>query len=356
LDYRNSEEAERNFATAVGLLTNEIPPQEAGDDVGLALADAYHHRGERLESLMQWREALALYQDALKIRDGLCWKNNSDRAFRRDLARSYSAIGHMELQLWHMNRAREAYDKSEKLRRTLVEETPQDEEARYLLARSCSNKGKFFLWKGDLAPADRHYCEARGLFDALATEQPAVVRYKADLADVQLWLAEIHLDQNKPDDVATTVKQARAILDELQKRGADEVATRSGKVRCAVILARLRARTDPAGAAEDAGKIVDQMAEFRKFLNIEKRQMSSDDMYNSAVARALHGDRDRAQSTLKSAVNSYGYRNFARLRLDTVFTPLLAKDADFRKAVDNLEKEAKKTDEEAGEESTSSDS
>jgi tRNA A-37 threonylcarbamoyl transferase component Bud32 len=69
LDCRNGKEAEDDFGTAVELLTKEIAPEAANDDVGLALADAYHHRGTLQDSLMHWRTALALYKDPITIRE-----------------------------------------------------------------------------------------------------------------------------------------------------------------------------------------------------------------------------------------------------------------------------------------------
>jgi tetratricopeptide (TPR) repeat protein/predicted Ser/Thr protein kinase len=349
LEFRNAKEAEEDFTEAVELLTKQIPREAANDDVGLALADAYHHRGELQGSLMHWRAALDLYQDALKIREGLFWKNRTDRAFRRDLARSHSSIGDLQLQLGQLHRAKVSYDEADKLRRQLVEEDATDDEARYQLARGCAGKGKYFLWRGDLAGADRLFDEARRTYEGLASGHADVV-YKSELADASLWLAEVRLNQNKAADVADLVAKARAAFDATAGHGADETASRGGRVRCGVVLARLHALTDPAGAAEDAAKMIDQIAEFRKYINVEQRQFTAEDQYNAAAARALRGDRDRASSTLKSAVTSYGYRNFTRLRLDVAFRQLLAKDAEFKKAVDGLEKEAKQADEgESGE-------
>jgi tetratricopeptide (TPR) repeat protein len=351
VDYRDEKEAESDFGTAVELLTKKIAPEAAGDDVGLALADAYHHRGVLQDSLMKWRAALVLYQDALKIREGLWWKSQSDRAFRRDLARSYSSIGDAQLQLGRTNKARESYDQAEKLRHQLVEEDVSDDDARYQLARSYFNKGQYFLWRGDLLDSDKQFGDARRLYEGIVSAHPANVLFKAELADIFLWLAELRVHQDKREDVPVLVAKANAIYDELAGRVSDETASRGGRIRGAVILARLRALSDAAGSAVDAGKVLDQLREFKRYLNVEKRQSTAEDTYNGAVARALQGDREMTLSSLKSAVNSYGYRNFTRLRLDVAFRPLLTKDADFKKDVDHLERAARKADEAGAEES-----
>jgi tetratricopeptide (TPR) repeat protein/tRNA A-37 threonylcarbamoyl transferase component Bud32 len=351
LEFHSTKEAEEDFATAVDLLKKEIPREAAGDDVALALADAYHHRGEVQDSLMRWKAALGLYQEASKIREGLFWKNQSDRAFRRDLARGLSSIGDTQLRLAHTNRARESYDEAEKLRRELVAEDPADDEARFQLARGCAAKGKYFLWRGDLAAADRFFDEAHRLYAKLVSSRAEVFRYQAESADASLWLAEVRLSRDKPEGVAELAAQSRAALDATAGRGADETSAHSGRIRCGVVLARLRSLTDAAGASEDAAKVLEQIAEYKKHLTAEQRPPSAEDQYNVAVARALRGDRDRALNTLTAAVTSYGYRNFTRLRHDVAFRPLLAKDADFKKAVDHLEKEARRADaEESGEE------
>ena len=41
---------------------------------------------------------------------------------------------------------------------------PEDDDARFQLARSCANKGKFFLWQADLTSADKQYEEAAAAF------------------------------------------------------------------------------------------------------------------------------------------------------------------------------------------------
>ena len=91
-----------------------------------------------------------------------------------------------------------------------------------------------------------------------------------------------------------------------------------------------------------------------KYLTKEKRQRSTEDVYNSAVARTLLNERESILRTIRAAVNTYGYRNFARLRLDVAFRSLLAKDPEFKKAIDKLEHEAKKLDQEAAEEAEAS--
>jgi serine/threonine protein kinase len=350
VEYQDAKEAESDFTFAIDVLTKQIPAESAGDDVGLALADAYHHRGELKDTLMQWRAALGLYQDALKIRDGLWWKNKSDRAFRRDVARSYSSIGSAQLQLGHIDKAHESYDEAEKIRRKLVEEDATDDDARYQLARSQVNKGNYHLWRGDLNPSIKQFDEARHIYENLTSRPSANVRHKAELADIYLMLGELHLDQDKRDDVPELVQKARAIYDELASNDSDEATSRSGRIRCAVVQARLIALTDPAEGGNEASKLFEQIREYKRYLNIEKRQSTAEDSYNSAVTRALHNDREMALSSLKSAVNSYGFRNFARARLDVAFRPLFAKDAEFKKAIDRLEKTSRKGDDAAAEE------
>jgi tetratricopeptide (TPR) repeat protein len=344
LEGRNTKEAEDDFSAAVHLLTKEIAPQAAGDEVALALADAYHLRGTLQVFLRQWRPALGLYEEALKIREGLYWKNKSDRAFRRDLARSLSSIGDAQLQLGRAGRARDSYDEAEKIRRQLVTEEGGDSEARLQLARSIADKGKYYLWRGDLAASVKNYTEALHDYEALASAQPEFVLYRSELADNYLWLAELHLDQNEPGAAKGMIEKAAATFEELARRGGDEAVIRGGRVRCIVLRARMDALTDPAKSAEDAGKAVTQFEELNRYLSTEQRQLTADDRYVWAAARALGGDKDAALRTLKAAITNYTFRNFARLHADVAFRPLLDKDPEFKKAVDELEKAAKRAD------------
>jgi tetratricopeptide (TPR) repeat protein len=344
LDCRNTKEAEEDFTTAVELLTKEIAPRAAGDDVSLALADAYHLRGTLQVFLRQWRPALGLYEEALKIREGLFWKNKNDRAFRRDLARSLSSIGDAQLQLGRQGQAYSSYDEAEKVRRQLVAEEGGDSEARLQLARSIANKGKYYLWRGDLAGSVKNYTEALHAYEALTSAQPDFVLYRSELADNYLWLAELHLDRNEPDEARGMIEKAATTFEELSTRGADEVIIRGGRVRCIVLRARTHALVDPAKGAEDAGKAVTQFEELSRYVNTEQRQLTADDRYVWAAARALAGDKEAALRTLKAAITNYTFRNFARLHADVAFRPLLDKDPDFKKAVDELEKAAKRAD------------
>jgi serine/threonine protein kinase/tetratricopeptide (TPR) repeat protein len=351
--YRSDEDAESNFATAIGLLTNEIPPEGESDDVGLTLADAYHQRAQQLESAMKFGAALHWLQEARAIREGLAWKNKSDPAFQRVLANSYGAIGNIHLLLNHLERARMSFDKAEKIRRAMVTDNPEDDEARSQLARSYGNKARYFLWSSDLAGTNKNLGEARRIYEGLVAAHAEDVGYRTELLDVYLWQAEVHVHQKQLNDVAELVGKARAIVEALQSQGADAMITYSGRSRSAVVLARLKALTDPEGAAKDAAKIVDLFAEFRTFATQDHRHLSGEDSYNSAVARAIRRDNDRALSSLKSAVNTYGYRNFSRLHLDVTLAPLLAKDAEFRQGVTDLEKETRKAEAESSEESDS---
>jgi eukaryotic-like serine/threonine-protein kinase len=353
LEYPNAKEAEEDFGIAVELLTKEIALEAAGDDVGLALADAYHHRGTLQESLVQWRPALALYQEAFNIREGLYWKNKNDRAFRRDLARSLSSIGDAQLQLNRPGRARESYAEAAKIRQKLVEEDGNDPEARLQLARSIASMGKYFLWRGDLAGSVKNYADASRSYEELMAAQPAFVLYRSELADACLWLAELHLDRGESGEIKTLVDKARAAFDDLSARGADEAMLRGGRARCTALLARLLALTDPSRGAEEAATTISQLEDLTKYLNAERRQRSVEDLYTGAAARALRGEKEATLRSLKSAVNTGGFRNFARLRLDVAFRPLLTTDGEFKKAVDELEKSARSADHTEEEESES---
>jgi hypothetical protein len=88
-----------------------------------------------------------------------------------------------------------------------------------------------------------------------------------------------------------------------------------------------------------------------KFLNVEKGQMNADDMYNWAAARALTGESTRALSSIRAGVNTYGFRNFSRVRHDVAFRPLLAKDPNFKKTLDELEKKTRRADQESTDDS-----
>ena len=190
--------------------------------------------------------------------------------------------------------------------------------------------------------------------EELTSAEPDFALYRSELASTCLWLAELRLDHNEPDEAKALIERAGAAFEELAARGIDETVILGGRVRCTLLKARLYSLTNPSRGMEEASKAVRQLDELSKRFSTEPRERTADDMYVLAVARALHKEsKDATLRSLKAAVNNYTFRNFARLRLDVAFRSL-SNDPEFQKAVAELEKEAKLEDKAGEEESEAS--
>src|SRR5262249_2520153 len=105
-------------------------------DWQLILAEAYHKLGEVYSQCNEWQKSLGSYHKGLEIRIQLVKKDETNRTYWTDLARSHGYLGDVQLVLGMLKDAEDSYSRAENVRKQLVEDKGTDLPARFQLARS----------------------------------------------------------------------------------------------------------------------------------------------------------------------------------------------------------------------------
>jgi serine/threonine protein kinase len=337
-------EAEKAF-TQAGDLIAQVKDYSAQDDCQLAQAEVFHNQGILYDARGKSKDkktALDYYGKSLKIRRRLHQKAPANRAFQRDLARSYGFMADTQLALGLEEEAKKSYDAAEELRRGLLND-PKDLEAKYQYARTLGNTGNYLEWTrkpGEAIEAHRR----RKTYQKKLPSDKIPAEFQTDLADCDLTIASLQLDMEPLQEetrslLEKALKFYQGLLETSRKGKQREKSLESAVAQIHVMLGKYHFLAGDFKAAKD------YLLKARESLrDLTADAALPDDLYQRALAQALLGKVDPkewkeelVQNSLTEATRK-GFLNVARLERDKGFQPFHQKPwfqrivADIKKA------------------------
>lgn len=192
-------------------------------------------------------EALKLFAQALKLREGLCARSGT-AASCRDLARTYGYMGDLLMKMDRLGEADLSYWQSQRIRAHLARESSEDtDEARFQLARGYSNLAAYQTRLGSLGTASHFLNEAMEIRRELHKKNPEMTAYQTDLAEACNSAAELLLfmqDKADPEWKAKALdlaREAEALYGQQKKGNERAPVVRLGQLQGLTLQARLLA-------------------------------------------------------------------------------------------------------------------
>jgi tetratricopeptide (TPR) repeat protein len=183
---------------------------------------------ERLEGSTEAREALV--KRALDYLDSLARESHDDTTLQSELAAAYEKVGDLQgmprhANLGDFNGAMASYEKARQIRQGLLAAHPNDFELRKNLAANLSALSFIRWWQSDVSGALIDSEKSLNLYGALLAEKP-------DLVELQLAAAETRLDRANifyfNDQIAETyppLRTAIAALETLRQANPEDAET-----------------------------------------------------------------------------------------------------------------------------------
>jgi hypothetical protein len=322
-------------------------------DWQLILAEAYHKLGEVYSQRNEWQKSLGSYRKGLEIRIQLVKKDETNRTYRTDLARSHGYLGDVQLVLG-LKEAEDSYARAEAIRKQLVEDRGTDVAARFQLARSYWNTGRRLSWIGEEHEAIKAYEDHIAYLETFAASSEIDREFETDLAEAFNDLAELYIDVKpnsfRPDAL---LRRARGEYERLRQARPEDRTLLVDLLRTHLNFVRYQRKRSPAEANRELEQ-VDALAQLvgQESDDPHKRlERLQDYYYRKAATAALRSQLvpaknpelraeylRQAREHLTSAERN-GYRNAARLKRDVAFEPL-HRQPEFEALVRKVEKGA----------------
>jgi tetratricopeptide (TPR) repeat protein len=375
-------EAEEAFKHAGDDLIALVKDPRAHDDCQLARAEVFHNLGilyDARGTIEDKKAALKHYGESLKIRQRLHQKDPTNRAFKRDLARSHGFMADTQLALGLEEEAKKSYDAAEDLRRSLLK-GPNELEAKCQYARTLGNTGNYLDWTGKLRDAIKAHRDRKKYHQENLSRDQIPAEFQTDLADCDLTIASLQLDTSPLEEEtalrvlgastaglgafplgtavfsagATLVaEETRSLLEKTlgfyqglpgtNRKGKREKSLESAVAQIQVMLGKYHFL---AGDRQKKAEQYLQQAE-KSLRKLNSDAPLPDDLYNSALALALLGQLNPKESNelavqhLLMNANDKGFMNVVRLKRDKGFRPFHQKPW-FKKIVANIKKQRAK--------------
>lgn len=263
------EEAEREL-TADGL--------EASSQAQRLLAETHHTRGIlRMES-GRMTDSLGAFLQGLAIREQLVAKERS-RVHLRDLGRSFGYLGDVQLELGDYQGAEDSYTRSMQLREELVKSKPDDDEARFQLARAYRNLGHLHQLQDDLDAALRWFQRAVAQDRDLVRDFPSVTDYQGDLGEYGTVLGELLVSQGDPESARPLLEETANTNLALLARNPADMRALSCAIQANVYLAKAELSVAPESAR--------RRLETGRELVARLKEPTAADLYHEALLTSL---------------------------------------------------------------------
>jgi tetratricopeptide (TPR) repeat protein len=179
-----------------------------------ALGQAYHELGLLTEKIGSQKEALQVHRQALAIRRELAATPGADTEAGLDLARSLRMVGRVQSATSDNVGALAMYEEARRVAEGLVADDPSDA-ARAALAQSHHNIGMVLERINRPQAALAAYREALALRQKLADANPAVTQFQSDLAYSHNNIGVALQRAGQTQAVLAAHEKARAIRQEL---------------------------------------------------------------------------------------------------------------------------------------------
>jgi len=142
----------------------------------------------------------------------------TDPRYRLAMATATTNLGYYHTRHGKANDALKLFNMARRVLDEVVEDQPNDLEARSEQRRVHTNLGyahQLHTLRLDLAVV--HFTEAKRIAERLARENPAVARYLGEWSGMCDQLAEIHVDANRPTEAATEIREGLEAIEKALK-------------------------------------------------------------------------------------------------------------------------------------------
>jgi len=326
------DQAEAAYHAALELLDPLLRAAPDRADYQRLQAEALHNLGILTERSNP-RKAVEYYERSGGIRQRLVDRpakaSAEERAragYLRDLARSYGYLGDVQVTLRAWAAAQDSYEKSRKIRQELVDQAPDDIEAKFQLARGVANFGYLARARNQRSEAIAVYEDVQKRQEQLMRMNRTIAAYKEDLAATCNTLSDLQIDEGQYAAAEKNRQRAAQLYDELLETDGGHIGARSGRAASLALLGKLQARTGKSAEARQT------LAEARRQLDdLPAERRTRDDLYRLAYVSALQAElatpeegparRDAAQHALAALrqVVAKGYQTVEYLEQDPCF-------------------------------------
>lgn len=234
------------------------------------VAEANYYAGSITQAIESPTESLRYYQQAATLQEQLLEHSPEDSELNAQYGQTLNAIGTAHLLLGKFDVARRYYLQSIEQRESLAEKNPDDPEYARTLANSVMNVGTTYLAQGstdeaiplmkraqmirmahldkqeasasklhrDLGKgyyqlaltyrrlnngdlAESNFVSASQAFETLLTSEPNEMSHQRNLAACYRGLADLKVQQQKPEEAVAYFEQAQQLLEQLKLRNPD---------------------------------------------------------------------------------------------------------------------------------------
>ncbi|HKD36643.1 MAG TPA: serine/threonine-protein kinase, partial [Pirellulales bacterium] len=204
--------------------------EHAGDPTLQADVALAWYRIGRVEAAIEKNDrAQREFEQALAIQEAMV-KQSANAAALAALADTYNALGDLAQQTAKLEDARRWFQRGHDLRKQLVDAAPSEPLLRRKLANSENNLASVDARLGRLADAKKEFAVAEGERQKLVAEtanQPEADRYRRDLAEGDYNFGVLLNQLNEYGPAAESLHRAVENFQDLDKRGANRIETRS---------------------------------------------------------------------------------------------------------------------------------
>jgi tetratricopeptide (TPR) repeat protein len=162
------------------------------------------------------KEAEAHYRKALVIARPLADRNPDRNRYAYVLGLVVNNLGVLYKETGQFAKAADAFREAIAVWEKILVAEPGAPEIQAVLASSCYAMGSLeYYYLGQAARAEKPYLRSLELREQLARANPSVTSFRKDLAQTHWALAWLHLQLDRPEQVAAAGARARALQEEL---------------------------------------------------------------------------------------------------------------------------------------------
>jgi tetratricopeptide (TPR) repeat protein len=244
------EQAEKAFDESLHIATVLLKGQPADPARKIAVADAHSWLGQTAWQRGDLAMALAHFEAAQPIVDGVVAANAGNREWLTRLYWSHSNIGHVFEQQGDLQAALREYNAALGITRRQVAGQPADDTLKTDLLTAHDALGQVNYRLGNFAASEQHYKAEQGLLLGLVGRQPGSNEWKQDLAFTETYLAQVAEARGHSDVANASLKQALQIGEEfLVSDPTDMDKVSDVAAYCRRLARNLRLRGDSGAAA-----------------------------------------------------------------------------------------------------------
>jgi serine/threonine-protein kinase len=221
-----------------------------------ALAGTLNNIGILLRDTGRPDEALATFNESLRIEEELAAARPSEPSYRERLGRFLNNVGLLHRTAGRYDAARTALERSRSIREALVAGRPDSAPYRNDLAVSLINLGGLYLQAGRTADAREAWVRARDVFESLVREAPDNAGYRNMLAVVLNNAADVDRSTGHPLEALAAWGRARDLFQSLARDFPTDTGYRVRLAGCklnrGVLLAEMDRRSEALAAYDEA--------------------------------------------------------------------------------------------------------